>query len=297
MEDLKKEIGKKIKTARLNRGLTQADICDDESELTIRQLARIENGQAMVTVPKLIILSEKLGISVQSIVDIEKIELPKEYLKLKKELINVPTYADIERMKRKEELLEEIGEIYYDDLPEEEQILVDVIQARLDIYASSDLSYGLVLLEEYFQQILKKTAFRVNDLLIIELYFFCCARGLEDKSYFEELADKTLLYTDYEDKECLTQLEKILLVIMAQLEEKHTLKYIQCFEEIINETRHVFYRPMIYMLKAKYVLHVDKNVVEAEKLYDKAITAAELLDDNLLAQRILEEKQGDFSAT
>jgi HTH-type transcriptional regulator, regulator for ComX len=41
MKDLKKEIGKKIKSTRLDRKYTQADICDDESELTIRQLARI----------------------------------------------------------------------------------------------------------------------------------------------------------------------------------------------------------------------------------------------------------------
>ena len=101
----------------------------------------------------------------------------------------------------------------------------------------------------------------------------------------------------YEDKESLTQLEKILLVILSQLEEKDTLKYIECFEEIIKETRHVFYRPMIYMFKAKYVLHVDKNQEYAEELYGKAVTSAELLGDELLAQRILEEKQGDFSAT
>lgn len=203
MTDLKKEIGKKIKAARLNSGQTQADVCDDESELTIRQLARIENGQAMPTVPKLMILSKKLGVSIQSIVDIEKIEIPKSYLKLKRELIDVPTYADKDRIKRKEEILEKIGEEFYDDLPEEEQLLVDVIQARFDVYASSDTSYGVVLLEEYFQQILKKTSFSVNDLLIIELYFFCCAVNLEDKKYFDELADKTLRFTDYEDKDCL----------------------------------------------------------------------------------------------
>ena len=55
--------------------------------------------------------------------------------------------------------------------------------------------------------------------------------NLEDKKYFDELADKTLRYTDYEDKDCLAQLEKILLVLLAQLEEKNTLKYIKCFEE------------------------------------------------------------------
>ncbi|MGT2800383.1 helix-turn-helix domain-containing protein [Streptococcus marmotae] len=60
MSDIKIEIGKRIRSARLNKGLTQIDICDDESELTIRQLARIENGQAMVTLPKIIFLSLNL---------------------------------------------------------------------------------------------------------------------------------------------------------------------------------------------------------------------------------------------
>ena len=233
MKDLKKEIGKKIKSTRLDRKYTQADICDDESELTIRQLARIENGQAMPTVPKLIYLAKKLNVEVQYIVDIDKIEIPKDYLRLKKELVDSPTYADRERIERKLAILEEIGECYYDRLPEDEQLLIDVIQARLDIYNSSDVRYGLALLEEYFQQILKKTIYTVNDLLIIELYFFCCAVGLEDKRYFQELADKVMLDIDYGDKEYLTQLEKILLVLLAQLEEKYTLKYIQTFEDVI----------------------------------------------------------------
>ena len=77
--------------------------------------------------------------------------------------------------------------------------------------------------------------------------FFCCAVGLEDKRYFQELADKVMLDIDYGDKEYLTQLEKILLVLLAQLEEKYTLKYIQTFEDVIDKTRHVYYKPIIYM--------------------------------------------------
>lgn len=262
--------------------------------MTIRQLARIENGQAMPTVPKLIYIAKKLNVEVQYFVDIDKIEIPKDNLRLKKELVDSPTYADRERIERKQEILEEIGECYYDRLPEDEQLLIDVIQARLDIYNSSDVRYGLALLEEYFQQILKKTIYTVNDLLIIELYFFCCAVGLEDKRYFQELADKVMLDIDYRDKEYLTQLEKILLVLLAQLEEKYTLKYIQTFEDVIDKTRHVFYKPLIYMFKAKYMLHVEKNKEKSEELYGKAITFAELLDDEVLVQRLLEEKKNDF---
>ena len=38
---LKLKIGNNIRGARLNQHMTQADVCGDESELTIRQLASI----------------------------------------------------------------------------------------------------------------------------------------------------------------------------------------------------------------------------------------------------------------
>lgn len=297
MDELKREIGYKIKTIRRSCGKTQIDICGDESELTIRQLARIENGQALATLPKLLLIADKLGVSLQNIVDVKVIEIPKGFLKLKDELIHSQTYADKGRIERKEAILEEIYENYYENLSEEEQLIVDVTQARFDIYGSSDVTYGLGLVEEYFQQLLKKKYFSVNDLLIIELYFFCCAMGLEDKEHFEELAQKVLLCSEYEDKASLVQMEKVLLSLFIQIQTEDSLIYIQTFEKIIAKTRHVFYRPHLFLLKAKYALFVDKNILEAESFYEKAISLAELLDDQVLVQRILAEKQIDFPTT
>lgn len=297
MDELKREIGYKIKTIRRSCGKTQIDICGDESELTIRQLARIENGQALATLPKLLLIADKLGVSLQNIVDVKVIEIPKGFLKLKDELIHSQTYADKGRIERKEAILEEIYENYYGNLPEEEQLIVDVTQARFDIYGSSDVTYGLGLVEEYFQQLLKKKYFSVNDLLIIELYFFCCAMGLEDKEHFEELSQKVLLCSEYEDKASLAQMEKVLLSLFIQIQTEDSLIYIQTFEKIIAKTRHVFYRPHLFLLKAKYALFVDKNILEAESFYEKAISLAELLDDQVLVQRILAEKQIDFPTT
>ncbi|HEU6715067.1 TPA: XRE family transcriptional regulator [Streptococcus pneumoniae] len=297
MDELKREIGYKIKTIRRSCGKTQIDICGDESELTIRQLARIENRQALATLPKLLLIADKLGVSLQNIVDVKVIEIPKGFLKLKDELIHSQTYADKGRIERKEAILEEIYENYYENLPEEEQLIVDVTQARFDIYGSSDVTYGLGLVEEYFQQLLKKKYFSVNDLLIIELYFFCCAMGLEDKEHFEELAQKVLLCSEYEDKASLVQMEKVLLSLFIQIQTEDSLIYIQTFEKIIAKTRHVFYRPHLFLLKAKYALFVDKNILEAESFYEKAISLAELLDDQVLVQRILAEKQIDFPTT
>ncbi|CZD88237.1 XRE family transcriptional regulator [Streptococcus pneumoniae] len=297
MDELKREIGYKIKTIRRSCGKTQIDICGDESELTIRQLARIENGQALATLPKLLLIADELGVSLQNIVDVKVIEIPKGFLKLKDELIHSQTYADKGRIERKEAILEEIYENYYENLPEEEQLIVDVTQARFDIYGSSYVTYGLGLVEEYFQQLLKKKYFSVNDLLIIELYFFCCAMGLEDKEHFEELAQKVLLCSEYEDKDSLVQMEKVLLSLFIQIQTEDSLIYIQTFEKIIAKTRHVFYRPHLFLLKAKYALFVDKNVAEAESFYEKAISLAELLDDQVLVQKILAEKQIDFPTT
>lgn len=297
MDELKREIGYKIKTIRRSCGKTQIDICGDESELTIRQLARIENGQALATLPKLLLIADKLGVSLQNIVDVKAIEIPKAFLKLKDELIHSQTYADKRRIERKEAILEEIYENYYENLPEEEQLIVDVTQARFDIYGSSDATYGLGLVEEYFQQLLKKKYFSVNDLLIIELYFFCCAMGLEEKEHFEELAQKVLLCSEYEDKASLAQMEKVLLSLFIQIQTEDSLIYIQTFEKIIAKTRHIFYRPHLFLLKAKYALFVDKNILEAESFYEKAISLAELLDDQVLVQRILAEKQIDFPTT
>ena len=56
-----------------------------------------------------------------------------------------------------------IYENFYEHLPEEEQLLVEVLQVQLDVFSSRDITYGLSLLEEYFQQILKKKKYSYNS--------------------------------------------------------------------------------------------------------------------------------------
>lgn len=64
--------------------------------------------------------------------------------------------------------------------------------------------------------------------------------GLEDKEHFEELAQKVLLCSEYEDKASLVQMEKVLLSLFIQIQTEDSLIYIQTFEKIIAKTRHVF---------------------------------------------------------
>ncbi|MTB63725.1 helix-turn-helix domain-containing protein [Streptococcus sp. zg-86] len=294
MGDIKVEIGKRIRSARLNKGLTQIDICDDESELTIRQLARIENGQAMVTLPKIIFLSEKLGIPVQDLLDRNKIEIPNRYLELKNKLIKSHTYGDAERIRQHELMFDEIYEEFYDNLPEEEQLLVEVLQVKLDVFSSRNSEFGIRLLEEYLHQILKKKHYSYNDLLIIDLYLFCCAIDLEDKTYFEELSQKVLSYIDYSDFERMYVLEKILLSILTQIEPDQYLLYTKTFREIIETTNNFQHKPAIYAFEAKYYLQVQKDIEKATESYDKSIMFAKMLNDTVLASNLEKEKSADL---
>lgn len=47
------DLRQKIEQLRLEKGLSRPDFCGDESELTVRQLARIESGQLQPSIPKL----------------------------------------------------------------------------------------------------------------------------------------------------------------------------------------------------------------------------------------------------
>lgn len=288
------KIGNNIRGARLNQHMTQADVCGDESELTIRQLARIENGQVLVSLSKLMFLSQRLNCPIEDIIDVDKIEIPKRYLVLKNKIIRYHTYGDEERISLLEEMFDEIYEHFYDHLPEEEQLLVEVLQVQLDVFTSQNITYGLSLLEEYFQQILKKKQYSYNDLLIINLYFLCCAIGLEDKTYFEELSKKVLLYIDYSDNERIYILERILIGILIQVKTEDYLIYTKVLREITDSTNNFQHKPAIYAFEAKYYLEVEKNHHKAEQSYNKAIEFAKMLNDQVLVNNLTKEKERDL---
>lgn len=291
---LKLKIGNNIRGARLNQHMTQADVCGDESELTIRQLARIENGQVLVSLSKLMFLSQRLNCPIEDIIDVDKIEIPKRYLVLKNKIIRYHTYGDEERISLLEEMFDEIYEHFYDHLPEEEQLLVEVLQVQLDVFTSRNITYGLSLLEEYFQQILKKKQYSYNDLLIINLYFLCCAIGLEDKTYFEELSKKVLLYIDYSDNDRIYILERILIGILIQVKTEDYLIYTKVLREITESTNNFQHKPAIYAFEAKYYLEVEKNHHKAEQSYNKAIEFAKMLKDQVLVNNLTKEKERDL---
>ena len=61
--DYESNLGRKIRSLREKKKLTRENFCEDQSQLSVRQLFRIENGLSLPTLPKLIYISSKLEIS------------------------------------------------------------------------------------------------------------------------------------------------------------------------------------------------------------------------------------------
>lgn len=51
--------GGKVKVLRLEKRISREDLCGDESELSVRQLARIELGQSIPSLSKVIFITKK----------------------------------------------------------------------------------------------------------------------------------------------------------------------------------------------------------------------------------------------
>ena len=143
-------------------------------------------------------------------------------------------------------------------------------------------------------QILKKKKYSYNDLLIINLYFLCCAIGLEDNTYFEELSKKVLLYIDYSDNERIYILERILIGILIQVKTEDYLIYTKVLREITDSTNNFQHKPAIYAFEAKYYWEVEKNHHKAEQSYNKAIEFAKMLNDQVLVNNLTKEKERDL---
>ncbi|HFU1090732.1 TPA: XRE family transcriptional regulator, partial [Streptococcus suis] len=110
------DLGKKIEQLRLEKGLNRPDFCGDESELTVRQLARIESGQSQPSIPKLEYISQRLGIPAYSLMPDYK-ELPQGYLELKYKLLREPIYQKEGIIEQKDTYIEQIYALYHDELP------------------------------------------------------------------------------------------------------------------------------------------------------------------------------------
>lgn len=296
---IKAELGKKIRKLREERGLSRSELCEGEEELTVRQLARIEAGESLPTLTKLEFIAERLSVSMSLLVDRKYVELPKGYLQLKRRLYKFYTYKEKEREESKNLLFNEVYETYYDGLPEEEQLSIDVLRASANVALKDDIEFGEGILGDYFSQVLQKQAFSVNDLLIIELYFFYIHHREYDEAVFLSLFNKLVNQIDYSiDVEQFLLIRVLLVSIGVFMEYDNYDKIIDAVTaaNLIMKTNQDFQKkPIFDMHEGKYYLFSQKDIATAKQKFEEGAKLAELQGDSVISQKILKEWELDFA--
>ena len=293
------EIGKRIRTLRTEKGLSREVFCGDEKELTVRQLGRIETGNNLPSLAKLDDIAGVLGIPMSQLIDEGSLIVPKEYLKLKTKLIRQSIHGDEEKVRQREAIFEDIQEHFYDQLPEDEQVAVEVLQAIDDVYVSENAEFGEGLIEEYFNQTLLQTEYSVNDLLILYLYFLSNAISFKrNDDVLKKVRNNIVTIIDCSDNTYMHLLQRVLIAILLyQLRNEYyeDISVIFSFlREIMMEIQDSNLKPTVDYLEAKYYLYGEKDKEKALQYYEKAINGAEFLNDMNFKNRVIEEKNKDF---
>ena len=299
-EDIKIEIGKRIREERERLGLTREQVCDTEEELTVKQLMRIELGRSLPTIVKLQYISDKLGVSLNYLLGETKLDIPEEYYQAKYKLMKSPVYGDSERIKKKLQDIEDLYDNYIDILPEDELLTIDIIERTLN-FISEEKKEDLVeiVFEDYLNQVLKKEEYTLNDLLLIKYYSVQCQGSSYDKATIEhfrmKLIKQRLQGDELSNVELLGALSAIAGIYVMHHDYKNMKTIVDKMYEVMHSIMQHSYQPGIAMLEAKYYLFYENNRDKANELYNKAILLSEAFGDQVFIKNLKIEMEKDLN--
>ena len=298
-EDIKIEIGKRIREERERIGLTREQVCDTEEELTVKQLMRIELGRSLPTIVKLQYISDKLGVSLNYLLGETKLDIPEDYYKAKYKLMKSPVYGDPERIKKKLKDIEELYDNYIDILPEEELLTIDIIERTLNFMVMEEDSLIESLFEDYLTQALKKEAYSLNDLLLISYYALRCQDYDYDKGIIDEfrrkLIKQELQGEELFNIELMGALTSIAGIYVMHHDYKDMKSVVDKLYEIMHSCMQHSYQPGIIVFEAKYYLFYENNRDKATELYNTATVLAEAFGDQVFIKNLKMEIKKDLN--
>ena len=285
------ELGDKVRILREEKGLSRPVFCGDESELSVRQLVRIEKGEFRPTIKTLEYIANRLDIPSYILMPDYK-ELPKRYQELKYFLLHHPDYGDKELQERKEEYFDEIFENFYDDLPRDEKMIVDCLQAIDEVRATDNEQYGIALLDESFEELWNQREFSFSDLLKIRLYFLC--------SYLENIKKGQLSISEQQKLQLMFQkvcnnvensgtgdlflVRDVLFAGLGSCELLNDLELFKLAVEKLNwiseKTRDFQKQPIVLMVEWKYYIQTDYDT--AKQKYEEAKMMARMFGNEKL---------------
>ena len=297
-EDIKIEIGKRIREERERQGLTREQVCDTEEELTVKQLMRIELGRSLPTIVKLQYISDKLSVSLNYLLGETKLDIPEDYYKAKYKLMKSPVYGDSERIKKKLKDIEELYDNYIDVLPEDELLAIDLIERTLNFMISEEESLIESVFEDYLVQALKKETYSLNDLLLISYYAFRCQDYDYDKERIEKfrrkLINQELQGEELFNVELIGALSAIAGIYVMHHDYKEMKSVVDKMYVLIDKTLQQAYKPAVLVFEAKYYLFYEKNIDKATELYKMATVLADAFGDQVFIKNLEMEMNNDL---
>ena len=298
-DDIKIEIGKRIREERERQGLTREQVCDTEDELTVKQLMRIELGRSLPTIVKLQYISDKLGVSLNYLLGETKLDIPEDYYQAKYKLMKSPVYGDPERIKKKLKDIEELYDNYIEFLPEEELLAIDLLEKSLDFMIREEDSIIEYVFEDYLTQALKKETYSLNDLLLISHYAYRCQDSNYDKGIIDEfrrkLIKQELQGEELFNIELMGALTSIAGIYVMHHDYKDMKSVVDKLYEIMHSCMQHSYQPGIIVFEAKYYLFYENNRDKATELCNTATVLAEAFGDQVFIKNLKMEMEKDLN--
>ncbi|WP_175062622.1 helix-turn-helix domain-containing protein [Streptococcus salivarius] len=298
-DDIKIEIGKRIREERERQGLTREQVCDTEDELTVKQLMRIELGRSLPTIVKLQYISDKLGVSLNYLLGETKLDIPEDYYQAKYKLMKSPVYGDPECIKKKLKDIEELYDNYIEFLPEEELLAIDLLEKSLDFMIREEDSIIEYVFEDYLTQALKKETYSLNDLLLISHYAYRCQDSNYDKGIIDEfrrkLIKQELQGEELFNIELMGALTSIAGIYVMHHDYKDMKSVVDKLYEIMHSCMQHSYQPGIIVFEAKYYLFYENNRDKATELYNTATVLAEAFGDQVFIKNLKMEMEKDLN--
>ena len=285
------DLGDKVRLLREEKGLSRPVFCGDESELSVRQLVRIEKGEFRPTIKTLEYIAERLEIPSYVLMPDYK-ELPKRYQELKYFLLHHPDYGDEELQEQKEEYFDEIFENFYDDLPRDEKMIVDCLQAIDEVRATDNEQYGIALLDESFEELWNQREFSFSDLLKIRLYFLCSylenikkgQLSISEQQKLQLMFQKVCNNVENSGTDDLFLVRDVLFAGLGSCELLNDLELFKLAVEKLNwiseKTRDFQKQPIVLMVEWKYYIQTDYET--AKQKYEEAKMMARMFGNEKL---------------
>ena len=285
------ELGEKVRILREEKGLSRPVFCGDESELSVRQLVRIEKGEFRPTIKTLEYIADRLDIPSYVLMPDYK-ELPKRYQELKYFLLHHPDYGDKELQEQKEEYFDEIFECFYDDLPRDEKMIVDCLQAIDAVRATDNEQYGIALLDESFEELWNQREFSFSDLLKIRLYFLCSylenikkgQLSISEQQKLQLMFQKVCNNVENSGTDDLFLVRDVLFAGLGSCELLNDLELFKLAVEKLNwiseKTRDFQKQPIVLMVEWKYYIQTDYDT--AKQKYEEAKMMARMFGNEKL---------------